>query len=299
MRLLLKIVGRILVVAVALLLVAAGFVYWKSNSLLKRSFTASVSAPKLGLSGVSLERGHHLAKTRGCLECHGPDLSGAKVVDDPAMGKLYGPNITRGKGGLKAAHTDEDFVRALRHGIGADGRGLVLMPSTDYTHLTEEDLGSLIMYVKSMPPVDRDSVPISLGPVARTLLVVGKIKLAADEIDHANVVPAVVTAAVTAEYGHYVAATCFGCHGTNLSGGKIDIGPPDWPHAANLTPHPSARPATWSEADFIKVIRTGQRPDGTTLNPVMPRAFGEMNETELKAVWAYLKTVPAFATGTR
>ena len=113
MRLLLKIVGRILLVAVALLILAAGFVYWKSNSLLKRSFTATVSAPKASPSGISLERGLHLAKTRGCLECHGADLAGAKVIDDPAMGKMYGPNLTRGKGGLAATHTDEDFVRAL------------------------------------------------------------------------------------------------------------------------------------------------------------------------------------------
>ena len=215
------------------------------------------------------------------------------------MGKLYGPNITRGKGGLKATHTDEDFVRALRHGVGADGRGLFLMPSVDYAHLTEADLSSLIAYVKSVPPVDRDSVPISVGPVGRTLFAAGKIKMSVDEIDHAHVVPAVVTAQVSPEYGHYVAATCFGCHGTNLSGGKIDIGPPDWPHAANLTSHASGRLSNWSEADFIKVIRTGQRPDGTQLNPVMPRAFGEMNETELKALWVYLKTLPPIATGTR
>src|SRR5215207_1540403 len=116
MRLVFKIVIRFLLVVAAGVVLAAGFVYWKSSQLLKRQFTFEVSAPRAAASEVSIERGHHLAKTRGCLECHGPDLGGAKVVDDPAMGKLYGPNITRGKGGLKATHTDEDFVRALRHG---------------------------------------------------------------------------------------------------------------------------------------------------------------------------------------
>jgi cytochrome c553 len=118
-------------------------------------------------------------------------------------------------------------------------------------------------------------------------------------IDHANVKPAVVTPAVTAEYGRYVAASCTGCHGENLSGGKIEVGPPDWPPAANLTPHAQGRISKWQEADFLKALRTAKRPDGSEINPVMPRAFGQLEEVELKAIWKYLQTLPAAATGVR
>jgi cytochrome c553 len=90
-----------------------------------------------------------------------------------------------------------------------------------------------------------------------------------------------------------------GCHGPNFSGGKIDIGPPSWPLAANLTPHADGRLAKWTEGDFIQTLRTAKRPDGTELNPVMPRVFGQLSEVELKALWAFFKTVPAAATGVR
>ena len=116
-------------------------------------------------------------------------------------------------------------------------------------------------------------------------------------IDHANVKPAVVTPAVTVDYGRYIAVGCTGCHGDNFSGGKIKIGPPDWPPAANLTPHADGRLAKWTEEDFIRALRTAKRPDGTELNPVMPRAFAALDDVELKAIWMYLKTLPAAPTG--
>jgi cytochrome c553 len=142
-------------------------------------------------------------------------------------------------------------------------------------------------------------VPTSLGPVSRALLATGKMKLAAEVIDHPNVKPASITPAIAAEYGRYVAASCMGCHGPNFSGGKIEVGPPNWPHAANLTPHADGRLAKWTENDFIQAMRTAKRPDGSELNPVLPRAFGQMNDVELKALWAFFKALPSTATGAR
>ena len=236
---------------------------------------------------------------RGCRDCHGSDLGGNKVVDDGAMGKIHGPNLTRGRGGLAAGWTDEDFVRAIRHGIDRGGRGLFLMPSIEYSNLSDEDFGALVAYLKSVKPVDRERVPVTLGPVARVLTAVGRIKLAAEEIDHANVKAAQVVPAVSVEYGRYLAAGCIGCHGANFSGGKIEVGPPDWPAASNLTPHPGGRLAKWSEADFLRAMRERRRPDGATIDPVMPAVFGQMTDTELKAIWKFLLTVQPAATGAR
>ena len=84
-----------------------------------------------------------------------------------------------------------------------------------------------------------------------------------------------------------------------FSGGRIESGPPDWPPASNLTPRADSRVATWSEDDFLKAIRTGRRPDGVELNEAMPRAFANMNDLELKALWLFLKSLPPVATGTR
>lgn len=297
MRTVLKIVLWAVAAFVAIAGVAAAGIYWRSESILGRRFQVELKAPRRPSDPRALEVGHHLAATRGCLDCHGPDLGGAKVIDDPAMGRLFGPNLTRGQGGLAPSVTDADLERAIRHGIGIDGHGLFLMPSTDYSQLTESDMADLIAYLRSAAPVDRARVPLTVGPVARILLSVGKITLAADAIDHAHLRPAVVEIGEGAEYGRYVAVSCTGCHRENFSGGPIAIGPPGWPPAANLTPHASGRLSRWTEHDFIAAIRTHQRPDGTRIDPVMPATFASMSDTELKAIWAYLRTVPPSPTG--
>jgi cytochrome c553 len=301
MRKLLKLVGYLVGALVVLIGAGALFAYFGSNAKLKKIHTVTVKPVTVpaGTDAVAIARGKHLALTRGCTECHGADLGGAKVFENGAMGAVHAPNLTRGTGGVPAAWTDLDYVRAIRHGVAPDGRGYFLMPSTDYSTFSDADMGALIAYIRSMPPVNRPRGPVALGPVARGLTAFGKIKLAAEEISHGSVTPSVATPGVTADYGRYVAASCSGCHGHNFSGGKIDVGPPDWPPAANLTPHADGRLAKWSETDFLKAMRTQKRPDGSPINPVMPAAFGAMDDVELKAIWAFLKTVPAAATGVR
>lgn len=299
MRKLLKIAGYVVGAVVTMIGVAAVSVYVVSSAKLNKTFEVRVQPVSVPADATALARGRHLAVTRGCAECHGADLGGATVFDNGAMGRVDGPNLTRGEGGLPADYTEEDFVRAIRHGVARDGRGFFLMPSTDYVGFSDGDMGALVAYWKSVPPVNRSRDVVQLGPVARVLTAAGKIKLAAEEIDHANVKPSVVTPGVTIEYGHYVAQSCTGCHGTNLSGGRIAAGPPDWPPAANLTPHAEGRVTRWAEDDFLRALRTGKRPDGSEISAVMPRAFGQMDDTELRAVWYYLKTLPAAATGVR
>jgi mono/diheme cytochrome c family protein len=301
MRKILKVLGYLAAGLAALLAVAAVAIYIGSNAKLRKTYAIKVQpvgVPPL-TDAAALARGRHIAATRGCLECHGPDLGGNRVFENGAMGKVHGPNLTRGEGGVPAGWTDLDYVRAIRHGVNREGRGLFLMPSTDYATFSDADMGALIAYINSVPPVNRPRGPVALGPVARALTAAGRIKLAAAEIDHAHVRPAVVEPGVSVDYGRYVAATCTGCHGPNFSGGKIAVGPPDWPPAANLTPHAEGRIRQWSEADFLKAIRTARRPDGTEINAVMPRAFAQLEDVELKAIWAYLKTLPAAATGIR
>lgn len=299
MKKFLKITGLILVVLIALIAVAGTVVYFKSNGRMTRLYAIKPETVAVSSDPEIIARGRHLATSRGCIDCHGTDFGGAKVVDDPAMGKLHGSNLTSGRGGVVQGFTPTDWARAIRNGVGRDGRGLFLMPSTDYAEFTTDDMAALISFLQTLPAVDRETVPVALGPVARVLMVAGKIKLSAEVINHEQLEPAVVTPGVSVAYGRYLAAGCTGCHGNNFSGGKIDIGPPDWPQAANLTPHATGQLRSWSEADFVKSIREARRPDGTEVNPVMPRTFANLNDTELKALWAYLQTLPAVEKGRR
>ncbi len=294
MKRIFKFLGYILGGLVLLVALAASAVYGLSARKLGRSYVVAVKPVVIPADAASLLRGQHIAETRGCIDCHGKDFGGAKVIDDPAVGVMWGSNLTGGRGGQAAGFSDDEWVRAIRHGVAKDGRPLVLMPSIEYAHFSDDDLGAVIAYLKTVPKVDRDRVPVTVGPVARALILAGEIKLAAEHIDHAGLRPSTVIPGVTVAYGGYLAVGCTGCHGDQLAGGRIPGAPPDWPVSRNLTPGGDL--AKWSEADFIRALQTGTRPDGKQLNPVMPLAFGKMTDTEHKALWLYLQSLQPVAT---
>ena len=297
MKKLYLIIGWSLAGLLCLVGLAAGVVYFWSSARLNRRHVVAVTPALVSSDAGAVERGHHIATTRGCLKCHGEDLAGGKVVDNPMIGKIFGPNLTRGSGGLPVGFANEGWVRAIRHGVGHDGRPLVIMPSVEYSQLSETDFGALLAFLIAAPNVDRDSVPVRLGPVGRMLIATGKLPLAAEVIDHTKVRASEVAPGVTVEYGRYLAANCIGCHGSNLSGGKIHGAPPDWPPSSNLTPIADGPLAHWTEEDFIAALRSRRRPNGTELNTVMPSAFGHMTDDELRALWIFLRSLPPSATG--
>jgi mono/diheme cytochrome c family protein len=291
---------QILVAGVAtLVLVCAAAVYGFSEARYRKHYAVTPRAVALRADSATLARGAHLVSSfGGCIECHGENLGGKMVIDDPAIGRVYGANLTRGKGGVGSTLTALDIVRAMTHGVGRDGRALKVMPSADYVHLTDDDLGAIVAYVQAAPPVDAAPPPVQVGPVGRALFVAGKLPiLHAERIDHGNATGMTVQAGPTVEYGAYVASVgCKGCHGQTLAGGPIEGGAPDWPQAANLTPAGSL--ARWTEADFTRALRTGRRPDGSTVNPVMPvRLTTHLTDEEIHALWLYLRTLPATPVG--
>jgi mono/diheme cytochrome c family protein len=98
--------------------------------------------------------------------------------------------------------------------------------------------------------------------------------------------------------GAHIAPVCSGCHGPNYSGGKV-AGDPNMPVVANLTPDTSGVHG-WTESDFLRAMHEGVRPDGTNINEAMPwRVYGKMRDPELKAVWAFLATLPPTPKGKR
>ena len=184
MRKLLWILGYFAAGMLALCAVAAVVIRWRSGAVLQTSYVIAVRPVSIPGETAVLARGKYIAETRGCIDCQGRDFAVAKVIRDGATGTLYGPNLTRGCGGRAGAFKDEDWVRAIRHGVGPENHGLFIMPADEYSHFSDSDLGALIAYLKTVPPVDRERVPTSLGPVSRVLLTIGKIKRAAEVIDH-------------------------------------------------------------------------------------------------------------------
>ena len=288
--------GRIAIGAAALVLIVAAVAYGLSEVRMARTYTVADHSITPRTDSASLALGARLAKVRGCADCHGANLGGSVMAEDPALGRLVAPNLTMG--GRGAQLEARDWERAVRHGIRRDGTPLRVMPAQELTTMADDELEAIVGYIKSVPPVSTTQPPLKLGPLIRGLFVAGQVNLlAAEQIDHTKSHVPHVEPAPTANYGEYLAVGCAGCHGPGLSGGKIPGGPPDWKPAANITPAGIGR---YSQADFIRVMRTGTRPDGSQADSLMPyRLFKDMTDVELQAIYAYLQTVPPKPYGNR
>jgi mono/diheme cytochrome c family protein len=180
-------------------------------------------------------------------------------------------------------------------------RWLRFMPATDVLALGDDDVAALYAQISTLPPVERTLPQTSIGPLGRLLYLFDQVPvlLTAERIDHASAsapkrAPA---AAVTLEFGAYLARTCTGCHGERSSGGPLAGAPPNLPAPANLTPHANGL-AGWTESDSLRAMREGKRPDGRAIDPFMPWAtFAKMTDIELGALRLYLSSLPSLETG--
>lgn len=231
-------------------------------------------------------RNYPLVIAEFCKECHGQDYAGQVLEDSPLIGRLVSSNLTSGDGGIGGVYNDGGWYAALRHGIRPDGKSLLAMPSTEFNTLSDEDLGTVISIIKNSPPVDKDLPRSQLGLMGRLFLLQGMPLLSAEQSGGSPPPPAPPEPGVSVEYGQYLSAICSICHGKDLSGVDEPGG------GTNLTP--GGKIGTWSEEDFIRALRTGVEPDGSMIDQeLMPtRIFGKLNETELKALWMYLQSLP-------
>jgi len=287
--------------AAILLLVSslAVYVYLVSERALRATYPAPTVALDIPRDPESIPRGAHLVRAVGtCTLCHGEDLGGGVYADEGAIGRIVGPNLTRGRGGIGADFGISDWVRAIRYGVRRDGTSLLVMPSEVYTFFSDADLAAMVAYLEQVPPVDRDLPRSHFGWLGRVLFAFGRLNLLVAPKTHHPGGASLVPAAPTADYGRYLAnvSGCHGCHGFGLSGGRV-AGPPNLPLASNLT---RAGLGGWTQADFVHAMREGRRPDGTVLDAFMPwRNFQAMSDLELAALWMYLRSVPARETGNK
>lgn len=289
-------------IAVGLLLVVAlllyGYISWSVSSKRARTHEFDVQTPEIPEGKEAIQRGKHSARIRGCGDCHGDDGSGTIFIQSGGMGTFAGSNLTTGEAGVSDLGP-EGWAKAVRHGVDPDGKPLVFMPAHDYDSVSNRELGALIAYYRSLPPIDEPAPRLEIGPMARLLWFLGNMPnlFPVDLADHAGEVPADPEHAPTVEFGEYLASTCTGCHGKDFSGGPIPGVPPKWPKAANITPHETGI-GDYSKGAFFELLNTGRTPDGRTLNSTyMPwKNFKYMTETEKTAIWKYLQSIEPVET---
>jgi len=282
---------------VALLLLTLGVMYVVVQLRINRTITGVGEPVAVSADAATIAEGRRLVVARGCVDCHGANLGGEVFIDDPMLGRVSATNLTTGAGGIGAVYTAADFERAIRHGVGADGKPLLIMPSHEYYPMSDADVGAIIAYFQNgVAPVDNQLPSSGLGPLGVVLGTLGAIELTpASKIDESAGRDTPPPGA-TVEYGRYLSVGCTGCHGGNFAGGISPV--PGMPLSANLTPDAATGIGGWSEADFIRAMREGVRPDGSAIDPAMPwQNLREMNDTELKALFRYLHSLEPLPEG--
>lgn len=293
----LRIIGWTIAALLALIGLLAAGAHLLSQRKMERKLDIKAAPVAYVNTPEAIERGKYLFESRGCGECHGSNGAGRVFADDGKSLRLKSPNITRGPGGVVANYTEVDWVRTIRHGVKPDGRPMLIMPCEDYSRFTDADLAALVAYARQLPPVEGSPAKFDLPLIFRALYVAGVMTDAPERIDHTLPPAKPVAEAVSVEHGAYVANLCLGCHGAKLAGGKIADGPPDWPAAADLTAG-SAVMKGYDNAEKLKAMfRTGKAPDGRVLQVMPFRTLKQMNDTDVEALYLYLKSLPARPAG--
>lgn len=274
----------------------------------------AVTSRKFEATPARLERGKYLAEGPAhCFHCHSEhDLSDPEypiiaakkgagwALPIPELGTIAAKNITSDPETGLGNWSDDEIVRALQEGVDKDGKALFpVMPYTDFAKMTDEDIASIVVYLRTIPAV-KNAVPERKLVFPLNFIV--------------NTIPAPLTTHASApantpvargEYLVRAVAGCAGCHtptddqgkplpGMEFGGGGLfhDPGQNMQPvFSMNITQDPSGI-AHYDESLFIQTLHTGQIP-GRMLNHIMPfEFFRNITDDDLRDIWAYIKTVP-------
>ena len=257
-----------------LIAVAIAYTQVSAEMRLRKKYDIAVNVIPIPTDEAAIEQGRKLVISGRCIECHGIFLGGSVVADNMAVGTIYASNLTSGDGGVANSYTDEDWIRALRHGVGQDGRSLVITPAQYYYYLSDEDLGAIIAYIKSVRPVNNEQPSPAVGPLTRMFISLfgsaARDWLPAEKIDHESPRPQAPEPGVTVEYGEYLVRTkaCLGCHTS----------------VRELSAEAGGDLADWSDTSFISNVRRSNDRD-------MSKSIRPLSNDELRAIWLYLQTL--------
>lgn len=297
----------ILLGVITLLFIGTGlFINFKKPTLFENK------APQITVNADSamIAEGTRIASIL-CINCHGAEngkLSGGYMADVKAFGDLYAPNITHHATAKLDGYTDGELIYFLRTGIKKDGYyAPPWMPK--FPLLSDKDIQSIVAFLRSNHPMleAQDMVQPTIKPsfLAKALMFAVFKPLpypekSIPEPDTTNKV----------SWGKYLVSAkfdCYSCHSESFStmnilepektpgyfGGGNDMLRKDGTpiKSPNITMDEETGIGTWTEPQFIKAVRFGERPSGVaTQYPMVP--FTNLTNSEVSAMWAYLQTVP-------
>jgi cytochrome c553 len=279
MRKALSWLGAILATILVLLLLAAAAIWFASGRMLGRSHAAA--AERLPQPGAAqLADAGRQARVLGCTNCHGRALQGGLVFDGQPFATVWAPNLTE----LAPRVGDQQLAQAIRQGIGHDGRALFIMPSDQYSRLSDREVAALIAFVRHAPRSGGSVPAIRWGPIGRFAVAMGQIRPVMATVGDYRLRQPYDTGPGEAAGRRLAATVCAACHGPDLTGGAADGGgnpPPDLAIAGG-----------YDLAQFRTLMRTGVPPGGRDLGlmkEVALRDFSSFSAEEVGQLHAYLR----------
>ena len=280
----------------------------------------SVDAPYPNLHASKdpavVERGRYLVEGPAhCSECHGtvgargvPErgqpLAGGFAFHLP-VGSFYVPNITPDPETGIGRYTDAELARALRHGVLPDGKAM--LPFMPFANLCDDDLTAILSYLRAQKPVRHEVPEHDMNPLGTIVAAYVLEPKGPSEPIQKSVSPE-----PTAKYGRYLThnvGNCIACHtqmdlrtgafaGPIFGGGAVHESVTDPQQrfvSPNLTPDPRWGWLNgWTEESFVTRFKAGRVHEHS---PMPWEAFQGMTETDLRAIYRYLKTLPAAPGG--
>jgi cytochrome c553 len=266
--------------------------------------------PHSKAGSAQVARGRYLlTAVAPCLYCHsevdwksdparivpGRAGSGEPFADQTVPFPVYVPNISSDPETGAGRWTDAQLGRAIREGIGHDGR--VLSPIMPYMHfraMSDDDLAAVIAYLRTLPPVHKPThTPTIPDEVRKQITPAPPLAKPVHAPDMNDPV----------KRGEYLAdlADCSGCHTPQdekgrprpdlaFAGGAIRKGPWGTVASANITPDPSGI-SYYDQKLFLQVIRTGHVKARTLSKIMLTSLYRHMTDQDLKSIYAYLRTL--------
>lgn len=262
---------------IALLIVAAVVIFVWSEAILRRNHAA---APETlpALSAAEKAEAPRLARILGCLSCHGEGLRGKIMFDAPGVARVFAPNVTE----VAARADDQQLAAGIRQGIGHDGRALFIMPSPQYSRLTDKETAALVAWIRTLPRAEGQSRGLSAGPLGRIGLVLGSFRPGPEGVAEYRTQAPIGLGAEHEAARHLAATACAECHGPALMGGSA--GPDQKAPDLNVA-------AGYDTAQFRTLMRTGRPPTGRDLGLMTTVAkddFSHLTDAEIDSLHAYL-----------
>ncbi|HRJ42201.1 MAG: c-type cytochrome [Caldilineaceae bacterium] len=282
-----------------LTIVLAALTFFGGKGIAVTYFPSVPAPPALTVAGTpeQIARGDYLVNL-SCIGCHssvGADgnpteahpLNGGWNISQAEgfgfVGDMVADNLT--PGGKLAGYTDGELFRVLRHRVDKEGDLLAFMSLLPTAQLSDDDVQSIIAYLRTLPPVEQTAVTGDKLSFVGAIMFGAGMFGASEKGAESVVAPA---QGVSAEYGKYVATygECRGCHGSDAAGAPASaMGP--------AVPNPRPLVGTLNLDQFKEMMRTGVMPDGVAFPDTMPwQIASRLTEDDLAALYAYLTTEP-------